>query len=94
MKLYAYLYYDLNKEADCDRIRHQLHLQTLASVAPKKITHPKPWEPRTALDKAIARNMIRNMSIPEIIELFPTMPVYLVDAIKGQKYGNTRASTT
>jgi len=65
-----------------DEIRHSLHMQTLARLRPDRITYHDGWIPWTSLEKLVARNMIMDMPISKIMEIFPNFSVNLVNSAK------------
>ena len=66
-----------------EEINKALHLQVMARLKPHTITYPAGWVPRTQLDKFVAKNMIMDMSIGEIMKIFPKFSVNFVKKSKG-----------
>ena len=73
---------------DNETLKKNLHLQVIARLMPDKLNIPKNWVPFNQIDKLVARNLIMDMPLAEVIKLFPKFSVNFINKLQDFKAVN------
>ena len=69
-------------------LKDNLHIQVIARLRPDRLNIPRDWIPFKQIDKFVAKNIIVDMTVEKIMELFPKFSINFINWCKDYKLVN------